>query len=221
MSYSAPEVSLQKDKQIDIQRKSPPVSLSDEKLVAHAQQGDKRAAEELVNRYQQKAYAIAYHMCENSVDAQDNTQEAFLRAFRSIKKYRGDSSFYTWFYRIVVNVCLDSRRRSRRWKLIFSPWRSEQRGKESSKDVPEKHTDMREEVNPISVISGKQLSNKIKNSLKALPEKQRLVFQLKVLQEMSIREIAQVMGAAEGTIKSHLFRATRFLREELKEWATP
>ena len=221
MSYRAPELSLQKDKHIDIQKKSPPVSLSDEKLVTRAQQGDQRATEELVNRYQQKAYAIAYHMCQNSVDAQDLTQEAFLRAFRSIEKYRGDSSFYTWFYRIVVNVCLDSRRRSQRWKLIFSPWRPAQRGKESSKDVPEEYPDMREELNPISVISGKQLSKKIKKSLKALPERQRLVFQLKVLQGMSIREIAQVMGAAEGTIKSHLFRATRFLREELKEWATP
>ena len=221
MSYRTPEVSLQKDNHIDIQRKSPPVSLKDEQLVARAQQGDQWAKEELVNRYQQKAYGVAYHMCEDSVDAQDLTQEAFLRAFRSIGKYRGDSSFYTWFYRIVVNVCLDSRRRSRRWKLIFAPWRAEQRGKESSKDVPEKYPDMREEVNPISVLSGKQLSKKIKKSLKTLPEKQRLVFQLKVLQGMSIREIAQVMGAAEGTIKSHLFRATRFLREELKEWATP
>jgi RNA polymerase sigma-70 factor (ECF subfamily) len=80
---------------------------------------------------------------------------------------------------------------------------------------------MRDDINPVSALSGKQFAKEIKKSLKALPERQRLVFQLKVLHGMSIREIAQVIGTAEGTVKSHLFRATRFLREELKEWATP
>ena len=221
LSYRAPEVSLHKDHHIDIKGKSPPVSLKDEQLVARAQQGEQWAKEELVNRYQQKAYAIAYHMCEDTEDAQDLTQEAFLRAFRSIGKFRGDSSFYTWFYRIVVNVCLDSRRRSRRWNLTFLPWRPAQRQKDSSKELPEEHPDMRYDINPISVLSGKQLSKKIKKSLKALPERQQLVFKLKVLQGMSIREIAKVIGTAEGTVKSHLFRATHFLQEELKEWASP
>jgi RNA polymerase sigma-70 factor (ECF subfamily) len=80
---------------------------------------------------------------------------------------------------------------------------------------------VRDDSNPISALSGKQFATEIKKSLKALPEKQRLVFQLKVFHGMRIREIAQVIGTAEGTVKSHLFRATRFLREELKEWATP
>jgi len=198
------------------------MTLRDEELVARIQEGEDWATEELVNRYQQKTYAIAYHMCsEDSEEARDLSQEAFLRAFRSLGKFRGDSSFYTWFYRIVVNVCLDSRRRSRRWKLIFSPWRQVQRGKGSPGEVPEEQPDMRDDINPVSALSGKQFTKEIKKSLKALPERQRLVFQLKVLHGMSIREIAQVIGTAEGTVKSHLFRATRFLREELKEWATP
>ncbi len=222
MFYKAAEVSLQERQDIDSQGKAPPMTLRDEELVARIQEGEDWATEELVNRYQQKIYAIAYHMCsEDSEEAQDLTQEAFLRAFRSLGKFRGDSSFYTWFYRIVVNVCLDSRRRSRRWKLIFSPWRQVPRGKGSPGEVPEEQPDMRDDFNPISALSGKQFAKEIKKSLKVLPERQRLVFQLKVLHGLSIREIAQVIGTAEGTVKSHLFRATRFLREELKEWATP
>ena len=222
MSYKAAEVSLQERQDIDFQGKAPPMTLRDEELVARIKEGEDWATEELVNRYQQKTYAIAYHMCsEDGEEAQDLTQEAFLRAFRSLGKFRGDSLFYTWFYRIVVNVCLDSRRRSRRWKLIFSPWRQAQRGKGSPGDVPEEQPDMRDDINPVSALSGKQFAKEIKKSLKALPERQRLVFQLKVLNGMSIREIAQVIGTAEGTVKSHLFRATRFLREELKEWGTP
>jgi len=222
VSYEAAEVSLRERQDIDFQGKTPPMTLRDEELVARIKEGEDWATEELVNRYQQKTYAIAYHMCgEDREEAKDLTQEAFLRVFRSLGKFRGDSLFYTWFYRIVVNVCLDSRRRSRRWKQIFSPWRQVQRGKGSEGDVPEEQPDMRDDINPVSALSGKQFAKEIKKSLKALPERQRLVFQLKVLHGMSIREIAQVIGTAEGTVKSHLFRATRILREELKEWATP
>jgi RNA polymerase sigma-70 factor (ECF subfamily) len=222
VSYKAAEVNLRERQDIDFQGKAPPMTLRDEELVARIKEGEDWATEVLVNRYQQKTYAIAYHMCsEDGEEARDLTQEAFLRAFRSLGKFRGDSSFYTWFYRIVVNVCLDSRRRSRRWKLTFSPWRQAQRGEGSPGEVPEEQPDMGNDINPVSALSGKQFAREIKKSLKTLPERQRLVFQLKVLHGMSIREIAQVIGTAEGTVKSHLFRATRFLREELKEWATP
>jgi RNA polymerase sigma-70 factor (ECF subfamily) len=196
--------------------------LKDEELVARAQRDDQLAIEEFVSRYKQKAYAIAYHMCSgDSEEAQDLTQEAFLRVFRNIKKFRGDSSFYTWFYRIVVNTCLDRRRHRRRWERIFSLWRPGQREEETSKEVLEKQPDMGGGNNPMTVLSGKQLTREIRKALTSLPERQRIVFQLKVFQGMSIREIAQVMGSAEGTVKSHLFRATHSLRTALKEWAVP
>lgn len=194
----------------------------DEELVTRAQDGEKWATEELVSRYQQKAFSIAYHMCaEDSEEAQDLTQEAFLRAFRSLGKFRGDSKFYTWFYRILVNICLDKRRHRRRWQRVFVPWRPVKAEKNLSKNAPEEQSDMDPGNNPIKVLSRKQLSKDIRKSLKSLPEKQRTVFQLKVLDGMTIREIAEVLGAAEGTVKSHLFRATRFLREELKGWDHP
>jgi RNA polymerase sigma-70 factor (ECF subfamily) len=191
----------------------------DEQLVTRAQEGEQWAKEELVNRYQQKAYAIAYHMCsEDSEEAQDLTQEAFLRAFRSLGKFRGDASFYTWFYRILVNVCLDGKRRRRMWQRTFLPWRRAKGENGALRAVSEEQPDMRVAMNPIKALSDKQLSKHIRKSLVSLPERQRVAFQLKVLHGMSIREVALVMGAAEGTVKSHLFRATRFLRGELKEW---
>jgi RNA polymerase sigma-70 factor, ECF subfamily len=191
---------------------------SDEELVSRVQAGNAWAMEELVRRYQNKVYGIAYTMCpERPGEAEDITQEAFLRAFRSINRFRGDSSFYTWFYRIVVNLCMDKRRRWHRWQRIFMPWRGFQDfgGKENP---PEAEQNQETQQNPADLLREKQLSKDVQESLRSLPERQRVAFQLKVFQGMSIREIAQVMGTAEGTVKSHLFRATHFLRGALKEW---
>ena len=196
--------------------------LKDEELAVRAQKNDQWATEELVCRYQQKAYAIAYHMCSgDSQEAQDLTQEAFLRVFRNIKKFRGDSSFYTWFYRIVVNTCLDGKRRRRRWERIFSFRRPGYSEEGPSKEVFEEQPDKGEGNNPMTVLSGKKLTREIQKALMFLPERQRVAFQLKVFQGMSIREVAQVMGSAEGTVKSHLFRATHSLRTVLKDWVVP
>ena len=190
-----------------------PSSLEDKRLVDFARNGERWAMDELVHRYQNKAFAIAYHLCSGQKqDAEDFTQEAFLRAFRNLQKFRGDSTFYTWFYRILVNVCLDGKRRQNRWRKLISPFFPSQREayREATDVEGNSHTD--QEVN------SRQLSRDIQRAIKALPEKQRVAFQLKALQGMRIGEIAQVMGAAEGTVKSHLFRATHALRQALKDW---
>jgi RNA polymerase sigma-70 factor (ECF subfamily) len=190
--------------------------LKDEDLVVRARKGDQAAIEDLVQRYQQKAYAIAYHFTDGNVqDAEDFIQEAFLRAFQNLENFRGDSSFYTWFYRILVNVCLDGRRRRNRWHKIFLPWQRESADKGLS---PEERPDPEAHERSLKIIREKELSRDVRESLKLLPEKQRLAFQLKALNGMSIQEVARVMGTAEGTVKSHLFRATQFLRERFKDW---
>jgi len=199
-----------------------PVSLIDAELVARAQDGDQTAFETLVRKYQGKAYAIAYNMCSgDSEEARELTQETFFRAFRSLKNFRGKSSFYTWFYRILINTCLDSRRRRSRWEGIFSFWRRDKHEKASSDEINAQYPDPKEHSNPMDALSNKQLAQEIRQALASLPEKQRVVFQLKVLHGMRIREIAKIMGSAEGTVKSHLFRSTLFMREALKEWAQP
>jgi RNA polymerase sigma-70 factor, ECF subfamily len=210
------------DRNSKAKREESSMSLKDVDLVSQAQDGDQEAFEALVKQYQGKAYAIAYNMCSgDSEEAKELTQEAFLRAFRSLKNFRGKSSFYTWFYRILINTCLDSRRRRSRWEGIFSFWRRDKHEKASSDEISAQYPDPKEHSNPMDALSNKQLAQEIRQALASLPEKQRVVFQLKVLHGMRIREIAKIMGSAEGTVKSHLFRATHFMREALQEWAQP
>jgi RNA polymerase sigma-70 factor (ECF subfamily) len=203
-------------------REESSMPLKDAELVARAQDGDQTAFEALVRHYQGKAYAIAYNMCSgDSEEAREMTQEAFFRAFRSLKNFRGKSSFYTWFYRILINTCFDSRRRRSRLEKIFSFWRRDKHEKVSSDEIDAQYPDPKEHTNPMAALSNKQLAQEFRQALASLPEKQRVVFQLKVLHGMRIHEIAKIMGSAEGTVKSHLFRATHFMREALKEWAQP
>ncbi len=204
------------------QGETSPREWGDQGLVSQARAGKPWAMEELVRRYQKKVYSIAYAICqENPGEAEDITQETFLRAFRSIHRFRGESSFYTWLYKIVVNLCLDHKRRLYRWRRIFMPWRGSKdpnQGRENPSDIEHRQEP---EQNQADLLGQKQLSKAVQESLRSLPQKQRMAFQLKVFQGMSIREIAQVMGTAEGTVKSHLFRATQFMRGSLKEWAQP
>ena len=211
-----------KERNSKAKREEPSVSLKDIELVVRTQEGDQTAFEDLVRQYQGKAYAIAYNMCSgDSEEALELTQEAFLRAFRGLKNFRGKSSFYTWFYRILINTCLDSRRRRSRWEGIFSFWRRDEHDKALSDKINAEYPDPVKNSNPMVALNEKQLAKEIRQALASLPEKQRMAFQLKVLHGMRIREIAEIMGSAEGTVKSHLFRATHFMREALQEWAQP
>jgi RNA polymerase sigma-70 factor (ECF subfamily) len=195
---------------------------TDEALVARALKGDRPAAAELVDRYHKKAYGIAYHLCAgNTEEARDLTQEAFLRAFANLGTFRGRSSFYTWFYRILVNTCRDGRRRLWRWKQRFAFWRSAPEDALTEPSLPENYPDPAEQADPAAVLTGKEFNERLRKAMLSLPQKQRTTFQLKVFHGMTIHEIAEVMNSAEGTVKSHLFRATQHLREALSDWAIP
>ena len=191
----------------------------DKELVRLAQNDDSWAMEQLVLRYQKKAYAIAYQMLGgDEQEAQDRTQDAFVKAFRKIKQFKGNASFYTWLYRIVINTCLDARRRRRRWKEIFLPWRLERPSEEGSTASLEEYPDTDKSSNPLLAVSKQQLENDIKKAMGTLSERQRNIFQLKIFHEMSIPEIAQITNLAEGTVKTHLFRATQGIQKKLKAW---
>lgn len=200
-------------------RLSNPIN-NDEELVRRAQQDDPWAIEQLVLRYQKKVYAIAYQMLSGDAEeAKDRTQDAFLQVFRNIKKFKGNASFYTWLYRIVVNTCIDALRRRRRWQKIFFPWHSGKNKDETSSTSLEELPDTDKRLDPLAIVQHRQLEIDVKRILKTLTEKQRIIFQLKVFQEMRISEIANIMGLAQGTVKSHLFRATRIIQKQLKGWA--
>ena len=206
----------------EIEENKVSLSLNDEELVSRAKANDQGAITELIHRYQPKAYAIAFHLCsEDNNETRDVTQEAFLKTIRSIKKFRGQASFSTWFYRIVVNTCRDFLRRQRKKERLFSLWQGKPQDNEVSQEKSKEQPDLKGYSNPMTVFTGKQLTHDVRNALRALSGKQRMVFQLKVLHEMTIKDIAQVTGSSEGTIKSHLFRATHSLRNVLKDWAEP
>jgi RNA polymerase sigma-70 factor (ECF subfamily) len=191
----------------------------DKELVHRAQNDDPWAIEQLVLRYQKKVYQIAYQMLAgDEQEAQDRTQDAFLKAFRKIKQFKGNASFYTWLYRIVINTCLDARRRRRRWQEIFFPWRLERQKEESSTSSLEEYPDPDKNSNPLSTVRKRQLENDVKRAMNNLSERQRSIFQLKIFHEMSIPEIAQMMNLAEGTVKTHLFRATQVIQKKMKGW---
>ena len=204
------------------QDETPLNSLKDDDLVRLAQNDDLGAMEELVQRYQRQAFSIAYHMGSGDLEeAKDHTQEAFLRVFRNIKRFKLKSTFYTWFYRIIINTCLDGRRRRLRREKYLPFLRPRTGSERPSREVLEEQVDMGKQNDPLAVLSDKKFRQETRQAMKSLSEKQRLTFKLKVFQDMSIHEIAQVTGMAEGTVKSHLFRATHVLREALQEWVEP
>lgn len=185
--------------------------IGDEELVASTQKGDRRAFEELVERHQQKAYRIAFDFTRDREEAKDLSQEAFLKAFTNIGRFDGRSGFYTWFYRILVNVCLDYRRRAKRVP-------AEEYDETVERQVEPSHVPAIP-VAPDQHAIADQLSRRVGTALDLLPAKQRMAFILKNHQGLSIREIAETMETAEGTVKVHLHRAVTALRQSLAEFA--
>ena len=190
---------------------SPSVKPADEELVALARDGAHKAFEELVERYKHKTYHIAFGFARDREEAKDLSQDAFLKAYMNLTKFDGRSSFYTWFYRILVNLCLDhKRRRSRRPNEEFS---------EAVENQLDPSHPVAASASLDAHVMASQLSRKVGVALQTLPPKQRTAFILKNHQGLSIKEIAEVMETAEGTVKVHLHRAVMALRENLAEFA--
>ena len=188
---------------------SRPAEFGDDELVVLAQRGQRQAFEALVERYKHKAYRIAFDFTRDREEARDLSQEAFLSAFSHLGNFDRRAKFYTWFYRILVNLCIDYRRRKMRIRLESLEERTEQgRGSDRIAD-PAPSADQQ-------AIS-RQISERIRAAVAALPAKQRATFLLKNHEGLSISEIAEVMKAAEGTVKSHLHRAVTALKQRLTE----
>jgi RNA polymerase sigma factor (sigma-70 family) len=189
----------------------PTVSPGDNELVASAQKGDRRAFEELLERHKQKAYRIAFDFTRDREEAKDLSQEAFLKAFVHLKNFDGRSGFYTWFYRIVVNVCLDYKRRNKRAAI--------EEFNEGVENQVEPSHQTPTTPSPYQHVAAQQMSRKVGAALQALPPRQRTAFILKNHEGLSIKEIAEMMQTAEGTVKVHLHRAVSALRRSLAEIA--
>ncbi|MGE5258355.1 MAG: RNA polymerase sigma factor [Hyphomicrobiales bacterium] len=195
------------------------VPATEEDLIRRARENDPAAVDQLVRRYQKKVYGIAYRLSGfDPEEARDTAQEALFQVFRNLGQFEGRARFSTWLYRTVVNTCLDAQRRRRRWFRLILPARSAKRDESEPDDPLDNIPAPEDNMDPVANLSGAELKRDVLHALRRLSENQRTVFQLKVFQELSIPEIAAVTGMAEGTVKSHLFRATQSVRDQLRDW---
>jgi RNA polymerase sigma-70 factor (ECF subfamily) len=188
---------------------------SDLDLVRLCQDGDVRAYQELVERYEDRVYTVAMSVLGDADAAQDASQEAFIRVYQSIGSFRSESGFYTWLYRIVVNTCLnEARRTSRRGSHV-----SLEDLTASSGQLPDQ---LFTEEASSDAAADAELQDAIQAMLNELSEEHRTVVVLKDVEGRSQEEIAEIMQCSLGTVKSRLSRARAQLRDLLRpiydEW---
>ena len=182
-------------------------------LVARCAQGDQAACAELVAEHQRIVYQLAFHLLGNRDEALDLSQDVFMRVFRTLPQFRGQSQLRTWIYRIVVNQA----RNRQRW------WRRRHRASQVSLDQHlEAHGEPsgNPQVAPDNVLVQKRLASQLRHALDALPFDQRTVVILREIDGLSYDEIAFSLGVTLGTVKSRLTRARRALRDGLQEAAS-
>jgi len=172
--------------------------LEERELIARVQRGEKDAFQDLMAPYQRKIYSLLYGMVWNREDALELTQEVFAKAYRSIKGFRMASSFYTWLYRIAVNLALDFRR-----QRVTNP--------EIQKEVDPPNSG----GGPDSSLLRKELNEQIRMTMAQLPPQQRAVLLFREVEGLSYKEIAKVIGCRLGTVMSRLHYARESMRRAL------
>lgn len=179
-------------------------------LVKKSQSGDVESFELLISSYDKRAYNIAYRIMGNEEDAKDMAQEAMLRVFRALKDFKGQSSFSTWLYRIVTNVCLDELRRRKNDKYVSLD-------STIQTDSGELHAELcSDKETPESVYEQVEQREIIKRAIRELNEEYRSVIVLRDVQGFSYEEISKMLDCSLGTVKSRINRARTMLRERLK-----
>ena len=182
--------------------------MTDEQLlIDRAQQGDGDAFRQLVERSNRTVYRLAYDLTGNRHDAEDLSQEVFVRAYRALPGFRREAKWSTWIYRITVNICLDHRE-------ARSGKRVEYR-EDIDDELPLDAGRSAAAIMPDTETEAGMIHEHIERALGRLSPKERSVFVLRHYHDLPLREIAETMQIAEGTVKSHLFRALQRLRREL------
>ena len=169
----------------------------DREALEACRRGDREAFDRLVERYQRDVYRLCYRDLNNHEDASDTAQEVFLKAYRAIGSFRGDSAFSTWLYRIAVNTCLNFRAAR----------------KPAGQELPEAIVDPRPGAQ--SRVESDERSQRVREAVSRLPEKQRATVILKVYHDLTHEEVAGILGATVGTVKANLFHALGNLRKTL------
>jgi len=188
--------------------------IDDTLLVREAQRGSRAAFEELVRHYDQAVLRLAMHLTGSEHEAQDIYQEAFLKAYKNIGRFRFECSFYTWIYRIVTNLCLDNIRK-KQVRKEDAPVAKAVDGEQY--DVLAQVADKRSGANPERDLMRRELGGKIAQALERLTPRERMVFELKHYQGLKLRTVGEMLNTTEETAKNTLFRATQKLRTALVE----
>src|SRR5437764_3359837 len=181
-------------------------------LVREAQRGNRSAFEELVRHYDHAVLRLALHLTGSEHEAQDVYQEAFLKAYKNIGRFRFECSFYTWIYRIVTNLCLDNIRK-KQVRKEDAPVVTDSEGEQF--DVLAQVADGRSGANPERDLMRRELGGRISRALDKLTPRERMVFELKHYQGLKLRTVGEMLNTTEETAKITLFRATQKLRATL------
>jgi RNA polymerase sigma-70 factor (ECF subfamily) len=184
------------------------VAASDWELVQRAQQGDREAFRELVERYQRKIGALALGMLRSREDALDIVQETFTKAYQSLDRFKGDAAFYTWVYRIAYNLCIDHQRRSAKQTHVSL---DDEPGEPAIAPADAPRTDQ-----PFDRARDAEIADRVQSAIRELTPDHRAVILLRELEGLSYEEISQVLECPKGTVMSRLHYARRQLQARLR-----
>ena len=182
---------------------------SDQQLVERVQAGDKSAFDLLVRKYQHRVLKLVSRFVSDAAEAEDVAQEAFLKAYRALASFRGDSAFYTWLYRIAINTAKNALVSNRRRPVDF----------DLDLQDPEqydRHARLKEGDTPEGVLLTEEIRNVVERAMEQLPEDLRTAIVLRELEGLSYEEIAEAMDCPVGTVRSRIFRAREAIDRKLK-----
>ena len=177
---------------------------SEADLLEGCRRGDPGAFEELVRRHQRQVYAVAFRFLQNRLEAQEIVQEVFVRVHRALPQFRGGARLATWLYRITMNACLDSRRR-----LTVR--------REVPLDVAASEVAL--DADPLVRAASREFAERVAAALHELPPRQRATLVLRLYEDLSLQEIADVLGSPLGTVKANYHHALTKLRRTLGDLA--
>lgn len=182
----------------------------DAQLVERAQQGDKRAYELLVVKYQRKLGRLLSRFVRDPAEVEDVTQEAFIKAYRALPSFRGDSAFYTWLYRIAINT-------AKNYLVALGRRAPTSTGFDNAEaENFEDAEQLRDSNTPESELMGREIAATVNKAMDALPVDLRTAITLREIEGMSYEEIANVMNCPIGTVRSRIFRAREAIAAELR-----
>lgn len=193
-----------------------PLATDDLTLVKRVRGGDQRAFKLLVERYQRKVYAVALGMLKDKEEAMDVSQEAFVKVYKYLDHFKGDASFYTWLYRITVNICIDIIR-----KRAGAGGESVEFDETLPMDVSEANIGAlgsRLGTNPQKSALRRELAEKIQEALAAVPEKHRAILLLREVEGMSYEDLSRTLDIPKGTVMSRLFHARAKVQKILSQY---